>query len=389
MEEEKKDTQKPKLISLVVRFWNYVISSLFRKTKIALIDSSMLGIKDFEIEIRNKGLILAFPSLVTEELKGIIASTKKNDLKKNAQRLLDLAVEQESMVLRSPEKEKLEGWRDVDNDAAIILTAIDNMDKYNLTLYTADKFLAIRAKSFNLKYKYFKFNEPEVVEVVSEKVISKVVIPKKVKQEVNKPKEKVKPQISISQSKPVLEENLAQVHKALVNEIVPVLETKQPEIITESLQEAESVIKVEKEEVVTEPVEQVELKKSVYKEEDPNKYKFINSGYFLSVNFLDLCSFIPIKKTHGEHHLETSKDFPHYVVTDEKGNIKKPVGHVHVVSKGSLVFKIHPHKVEKYEIVQLSGDENAKCLVEGEFINEIRHINALNVKSLVRSLVKE
>lgn len=127
--------------------------------KALLLDTSIVNVKGILDKIeKSKNVTFIFPTRVIEYLESI--KMKTGFVGFNARELLNIAIQDNSKIIPTPEISPLIGWSVNDKDNLIVQVALDLADKYDITIYTCDKMLTLKAKSMNIKYDYHKLGAP-------------------------------------------------------------------------------------------------------------------------------------------------------------------------------------------------------------------------------------
>lgn len=122
-----------------------------------------------------KNVVFIFPSIVIDELENM--KKRFTGFKgRNIRALLTIALETKNKIVPTKLESSLTGWRD-NNDSLIVQTAMEISNQFKLTLYTCDKGVALKAKSFGLEYMYFKPDLDSVMESFSSFQPQQPVVP--------------------------------------------------------------------------------------------------------------------------------------------------------------------------------------------------------------------
>ncbi len=130
-----------------------------KKTAI-LLDTSIINYSAILDLLKEMNTTILFPSLVVEELSN--CRSKANFVGRNARNLLSMATQPENKVLLTPIASSLPGWSNNNSDSRIIQVALDHENEYDITIYSCDKEMICKAKSLEIKCKYFKSETPYV-----------------------------------------------------------------------------------------------------------------------------------------------------------------------------------------------------------------------------------
>ena len=126
--------------------------------EVVVIDTSFCGAHGMKDIIKDKTVI--FQTLVIEELDHLKRDrSNANDIIHAATFLLREALKSHNLVKSTVSCATLEGWNksnSSDSDSRIVQTAFNLKSEYNVTLYTCDILMCLKAKNLGLAFEFFE-----------------------------------------------------------------------------------------------------------------------------------------------------------------------------------------------------------------------------------------